>query len=61
MNFEGLFLMIVLIMVAPAILLFIIAIILKLKNKKKAAKILWILGVVYLIISFGICGTLMMN
>ncbi|WP_452225401.1 hypothetical protein [Lacinutrix chionoecetis] len=58
MNLDGLFIMIALIMVGPAVLLFIIAAVLGLKNKKKASKICWILGVVYLIISFGICGAM---
>tara|TARA_B100000768_G_scaffold42271_1_gene41134 strand:+ start:40687 stop:40893 length:207 start_codon:yes stop_codon:yes gene_type:complete len=60
-NFDGLFIFLITIMVVPAILLFIIAIILGVKNKKKAAKIFWILAVVYLIISFGFCGILMIN
>ena len=60
-NFDGLFIFLITIMVVPAILLFIIAIILGVKNKKKAAKIFWILGVVYLIISFGFCGILIIN
>ncbi len=58
MNLDGLFAMIALIMVGPAILLFIIAVVLRLKDKNKASKISWILGVVYLLISFGICGAL---
>jgi len=60
-NLDGLISLMFALMFGPAILLFIIAIIFKLKNKKKTAKIFWILGVVYLIISFGICGSLMMN
>jgi len=59
MNLDGLFEMIALIMIGPAILLFIIAIILRLKEKRKASKVFWILGVIYLVISFGICGAIM--
>ncbi|WP_298340892.1 hypothetical protein [uncultured Algibacter sp.] len=57
MNFDGLLLMIVAIMFGPAILLAIIGAFL-LKKNKKAAKVLFILAVVYLIISLGICGAL---
>jgi len=60
-NLDGLISLMFALMFGPAILLFIIAIIFNVKNKKKTAKIFWILGVVYLIISFGICGSLMMN
>ena len=60
-NLDGLISLMFALMFGPAILLFIIAIIFYVKNKKKTAKIFWILGVVYLIISFGICGSLMMN
>ena len=58
-NLDGLFVVIGLIMFGPAVLLFIIAIILGVKNKKKAAKVFWILGVVYLLISLGVCGTIL--
>lgn len=57
MNFDGLLLMIVAIMFGPAILLAIIGAFLFKKNKK-AAKVLFILAAVYLIISLGICGAL---
>ena len=60
-NLDGLISLMFALMFGPAILLFIIAIIFNVKNKKKTAKIFWILGVVYLIISFGICGSLIMN
>lgn len=58
-NLDGLVTLIGLIMIGPAALLFIIAIVLIIKKKKKGATILGILGVVYLIISFGICGVIL--
>ena len=58
MNLDGLLIIIVLIMLGPAILLAIIGFAL-LKKNKKAAKILFILAALYLIISLGICGVLM--
>ncbi|AEH00825.1 hypothetical protein [Lacinutrix sp. 5H-3-7-4] len=58
MNLDGFIAIIILIMVGPAILFFIIASILTVKKKKKVSKVFWILGVVYLIISFGVCGAL---
>ncbi|MDG5491037.1 hypothetical protein [Psychroserpens sp. SPM9] len=57
MNFDGLLVMILLIMFGPAILLAIIGIIVY-KKHKKAAKVLFILAALYLIISLGICGAL---
>lgn len=58
-NLDGLILLIVAIMFGPAILLAIIGLAL-LKKKKKAAKVLLILAIVYLIISLGICGSMML-
>jgi len=57
-NLDGLIFIIVAIMFGPAILLAIIGFAL-LKKHKKAAKILFILAALYLIISLGICGALM--
>lgn len=57
MNLDGFFTMIILIMFGPAILLAIIGAFVYKKNKK-AAKVLFIIAVVYLIISLGICGAL---
>jgi len=54
-DLSGLLILIALVMIGPAVLFFIIAVILMLKDKKKVAKIFWILGVLYLIISFGTC------
>ncbi len=59
-NLDGLFILIGLIMFGPAILLVIIGLIIRRKNKK-AAKVLFILATVYVIISLGICGTLLVG
>lgn len=56
-NLDGLFILILLIMFGPAILLAIIGASLYKKNKK-VAKVLFIIAVVYVIISLGICGAL---
>ncbi|NMH88995.1 hypothetical protein [Flavivirga algicola] len=55
MNLDGLIYLILAIMLGPAVLLAIIGLIVRNKNKK-AAKILFILAAVYVIVSFGICG-----
>jgi len=57
MNFDGLLVMILAIMFGPAIILVIIGFAV-LKKHKKAAKVLFILASVYLIVSLGICGAL---
>ncbi|WP_111308684.1 hypothetical protein [Confluentibacter sediminis] len=58
-NYDGIIYLILAIMLGPAILLAIIGFLL-LKNNKKAAKVFFILAVAYAIISFGICGSMMM-
>ena len=55
MNLNGLIYFILAIMFGPAILLAIIGLAIRKKNKK-AAKVLFILAAVYVIVSFGICG-----
>ena len=60
MNLDGLIYLIVAIMFGPAILLAIIGFAV-LKKNKKAAKILFILAAVYVIISLGICGALVVG
>ncbi len=60
MDFTGLFIIIILIMFGPAIIMAIIGFTV-LKKNKKAAKILFILAAVYLIISLGICGALVVG
>lgn len=57
MDFTGLFIIILLIMFGPPILLTIIGLSIRGKNKK-SAKILFIIATVYLIISLGICGAI---
>ncbi|MFK5972444.1 MAG: hypothetical protein QM485_04105 [Flavobacteriaceae bacterium] len=58
-NLDGLVLVLFLIMFGPALILLIIGFILKSKENKKAAKILFILAGVYLLISLGVCGGIM--
>lgn len=58
-NFDGLITVLILIMIGPSVILAIIGGILRYNGKKKAAKVLFILAVVYLVISLGICGGLM--
>lgn len=57
-NLDGLVVLMVAIMFGPALLLTLIGLLL-LKKYKKAAKVLFILSAVYVIISLGICGALM--
>ena len=59
MNFDGIIYLIIGIMFGPAILLAIIGL-LVMKNNKKAAKVLFILAVIYVIISLGICGSMIL-
>lgn len=59
-NLDGLFILIVLIMFGPALLLSGIGLLVR-KSNKKAAKVLYILAGVYLLISLGLCGTMMMG
>jgi uncharacterized membrane protein len=57
-NLEGIIPIIIAIMLAPAILLAIIGFALK-KKHRKAAKVFFILATVYVIVSLGICGSIM--
>lgn len=57
-DLSGLVFLIVLIMFGPALLFLVIGLITRKKNQK-AAKIFYILAGVYLLISLGICGSLM--
>ena len=57
-NLDGLFLLIGAIMFAPSIILAIIGFAL-LKKYKTAAKVSFILAVVYLVFSLGICGSML--
>lgn len=54
-NLGGLVAVLVLIMVGPPIIFTIIGFSVK-KNNPKTAKLMFILGVVYLIVGLGICG-----
>ena len=56
-NLGGIFLIIFLIMHLPSIVLGIIGLAIK-KNKPKAAKTLFIIAGVYLVISYGTCGAM---
>ncbi len=58
-NLDGLVALLFAIMFGPALLLLIVGFVLRSKQKPKAAKILFILAGVYLLISLGICGGLM--
>ncbi len=61
-SMEGLGVLIFLIIMGlfgvPIVLAFI-GLILWIKNKKKGAKICWIISVIYVLISLGICGSMM--
>ena len=57
-NLDGLVFVLIAIMGGPAILLAIIGFAVK-KNYPKAAKVLFILAAVYLIVSLGICGVML--
>lgn len=58
-NYDAILYLVLAIMLGPAILLTIIGFAIK-KKHKKAAKILFILAAVYVIISLGFCGTLIL-
>ncbi|HHC79654.1 MAG TPA: hypothetical protein ENK46_07220 [Flavobacteriia bacterium] len=60
MDLGGAILMVLLIMFGPPLMLLLVGIGLRVKEKKKAAKVLFILAALYLLISLGICGTMMM-
>ena len=57
-NLDGLVYLFVAIMFGPAVLLAIIGFAV-FKKHRKAAKVLFILAVVYVIVSLGICGSMM--
>jgi hypothetical protein len=56
-NLDGLVFLIIAIMLGPAILLTIIGLAVY-KKHKKGAKILFIIAVIYVLVSLGICGAL---
>ena len=57
MNLDGIVVLIGAIMLGPPIFLSIIGVLFQKKNKK-VAKAFYILAVIYLIVSLGICGSL---
>jgi hypothetical protein len=57
-NLDGLIIIFLLIMFGPAVLLAIVGTILSFNNKKKASKVLFIIAVVYVLISLGVCASL---
>ncbi len=57
-NYMGLFILILVVMLLPAIIMTLIGFGLK-KSKPKTAKILFIISVTYIIICLGICGSMM--
>jgi phosphotransferase system glucose/maltose/N-acetylglucosamine-specific IIC component len=59
-NLDGVVIVILLIMLLPSFVLGLIGTILYFNEKKRAAKILFIIAIVYAIISLGICGSMMM-
>lgn len=60
-NLDGLVILILLIMFGPAILLGIIGVVLMTKNKKKPGKVFLILAGVYLLVSLGVCGSMILG
>ncbi|SHI47134.1 hypothetical protein SAMN04488513_101389 [Pseudozobellia thermophila] len=60
-NLDGLVTLLFLIMFGPAIVFLIIGVVLLSKQKKKPGKIFVILAGVYLLISLGVCGTILIG
>jgi hypothetical protein len=58
-NYNAILYIVLAIMFGPAILLAIIGFLTR-KNNKKTSKVLFILAVAYIIVSLGICGSMMM-
>lgn len=57
-NLDGLVYLIIAIMFGPAVLLALIGFIV-FKKHRKSSKVLFILAAVYVIVSLGICGSMM--
>ena len=57
-NLNSIFILIIVIMIGPPIVLTLIGFGVK-KNNPRAAKVLFILAAVYLLVGLGICGSLM--
>lgn len=58
-NYDAILYLVLAIMFGPAILLAIIGFAL-IKKNKKAAKVLFILAAIYVIVSLGVCGSMML-
>lgn len=58
-NFDGIVWFFLAIMFGPSLVLALIGLLVR-KHHRKAAKVLFILAVVYSIISLGICGSLIL-
>jgi hypothetical protein len=58
MNLDGLIWLLLGAMFGPAIVLAVIGLLVR-KKSKKVAKVFFILAVVYVIVSLGVCGTMM--
>lgn len=59
-NFDGLIWLILAILLGPAIILALVGFALR-KSNKKVAKVFYILAAVYLIVSLGVCGSMIMG
>lgn len=57
-NLNSIFILIIVIMIGPPIVLTLIGFGVK-KNNPNAAKVLFILAAIYLLVGLGICGSLM--
>ncbi|MFN7015518.1 MAG: hypothetical protein ACK4ON_14740 [Bacteroidia bacterium] len=59
-NLNSIFILIIVIMIGPPIVLTLIGFGVK-KNNPNAAKVLFILAAIYLLVGLGICGSLMIH
>ena len=59
-NLNSIFILIIVIMIGPPIILTLIGFGVK-KNNPNAAKVLFILAAIYLLVGLGICGSLMIH
>lgn len=58
-NYEGIFIFVIAIMIAPPVILSLIGFAIR-KSYPDVAKVLYILSAIYLIIGLGLCGSMMM-
>ncbi len=59
-DYTMIFVIILILMMLPAIILSIIGAALYYNGKRKTPKILFIIAIVYVLVSLGICGSMMM-